>query len=257
LLEVSAGIKSRYQSQSQVCEPIHLIKSLEISNKTEQELRTSKNQRLTIELGLLQLCLLYNRPESPSQNDVSQPVSVSSNPSQVKPATPPPEKKTIVNFRTANPIKTISIQQHLQSGNKKVEAAPQDTQHSVTEDLPAEEINAISIADEWKKYAESLKSKGRTAMWGTMTLHTPSLNGLEIIYEVQNESQLKELELEKPMLMDFLRKNLNNYHIQLSLIKADAPPKNKPFSAEDKIKALEEKNPNIAILRKKLGLEPD
>jgi DNA polymerase-3 subunit gamma/tau len=56
LLEVSEGIKQRYQQQSQETSASFLISGLNIANQCDLNYRTSKNQRLQVELALIKLC---------------------------------------------------------------------------------------------------------------------------------------------------------------------------------------------------------
>lgn len=56
LLEVSEGIKLKYQAQSQASSASFLISSLNITNQCDLNYKTSKNQRLQVELTLIKLC---------------------------------------------------------------------------------------------------------------------------------------------------------------------------------------------------------
>jgi len=56
LLEVSEGIRLKYQAQSQIAPVSFLISSLNISNQCDLNYKTSKNQRLQVELALIKLC---------------------------------------------------------------------------------------------------------------------------------------------------------------------------------------------------------
>lgn len=56
LLEVSEGIKQKYQQQAQATSASFLISALNISNQCDLNYRTSKNQRLQVELALIKLC---------------------------------------------------------------------------------------------------------------------------------------------------------------------------------------------------------
>ena len=58
LLEVGAGIKERYLAQSEIVDLEFLISSLEICNQADIQFRTSKNQRLTIELAMVKLATI-------------------------------------------------------------------------------------------------------------------------------------------------------------------------------------------------------
>ncbi|MDP3469478.1 MAG: DNA polymerase III subunit gamma/tau [Daejeonella sp.] len=56
LLEVSEGIRQKYQLQSQTAPLSFLISALNISNQCDLNYKTSKNQRLQVELALIKLC---------------------------------------------------------------------------------------------------------------------------------------------------------------------------------------------------------
>ncbi len=56
LLEVSEGIRQKYQQQSQHTSVSFLLSALSISNQCDLNYRTSKNQRLQVELSLIKMC---------------------------------------------------------------------------------------------------------------------------------------------------------------------------------------------------------
>lgn len=56
LLEVGSNIKDKYKEQSGKCSVSFLIKGLTNLNKTDIHYKSSKNQRLQVELSLMQLC---------------------------------------------------------------------------------------------------------------------------------------------------------------------------------------------------------
>src|SRR3990172_9191084 len=58
LLEVSSSVRERYKAQSKKTEPDFLLRGLSILNKADVQYKVSRNQRLLVELTLLQLCSL-------------------------------------------------------------------------------------------------------------------------------------------------------------------------------------------------------
>ncbi|MFA5244668.1 MAG: DNA polymerase III subunit gamma/tau, partial [Pedobacter sp.] len=56
LLEVSEGIRQKYNQQAQAAPASFLISALNISNQCDLNYKTSKNQRLQVELALIKLC---------------------------------------------------------------------------------------------------------------------------------------------------------------------------------------------------------
>ena len=56
LLEVGDSIKEKYREQASRCDSSFVFNSLEICNETDLAFRTSKNQRLHVELSLVKIC---------------------------------------------------------------------------------------------------------------------------------------------------------------------------------------------------------
>jgi len=94
LMEVGAGIKEKYLSQSEQLSLPFLYDGLEICNQADIQFRSSRNQRLTIELALVKLANLSEaskkktlaEPEQPeAEESASEPA-----PRAVPPETPAP-----------------------------------------------------------------------------------------------------------------------------------------------------------------------
>ena len=66
LLEVGRNIKEKYQAQANSCPQPLLLKALDFCNKADLQYKNSKNQRLLVEITLIQLCGLEVTKESPS-----------------------------------------------------------------------------------------------------------------------------------------------------------------------------------------------
>ena len=56
-------------------------------------------------------------------------------------------------------------------------------------------------------------------------------------------------------LLDFLRAELRNQKIQLETNLIETVSQSKPYTAEDKYRAMVEKNPALKVLRESLDLE--
>ncbi|HET6243932.1 MAG: DNA polymerase III subunit gamma/tau [Bacteroidetes bacterium] len=56
LLEVGNNIKEKYKSQAGLCQQEFLLDALNVANTYDQQFKLSKNQRLTVELALMNLC---------------------------------------------------------------------------------------------------------------------------------------------------------------------------------------------------------
>ena len=261
LLEVSAGIRSRYHTQSKQWNPVTLIRCLDVISKTDQGLKSSKNQRLTIELGLLNLSSMFQHVEKKSTEAtaaVNQPIP---NPPLSPRAVPssPEERKQVISFRGSVPIRTVSISEHLSvAAQKGFQDKPVTKEHSVVEDLPAKLFTEEALLEAWNMYAHKIQAEGRKSMFASLTLTKPALRAPNtVVFQVQNESQLKELEHESTDLVGYLRKVMDNFSITVEFVKAETPFKDKPFTASEKLKVLEERNPHVSTLLLKLGLKPE
>jgi DNA polymerase-3 subunit gamma/tau len=63
LLEVGDSVKERYQKQATELDAQVILQGLSILSKADVEYKASKNQRLLVELALMQLCSLLEEPE--------------------------------------------------------------------------------------------------------------------------------------------------------------------------------------------------
>ncbi|MEX1189321.1 MAG: DNA polymerase III subunit gamma/tau [Bacteroidia bacterium] len=264
LLETSDGVKSRYQTQAVLCKPIQLIKALSILSSAEDKIKSSRNQRLLIELTLLHISQINQaEPEKknpePNKVVVNQPTQITSPEAEIKVEAPKPQ--VTMNLQGLSALKTVSIKNSTQlnkTDDSFNESSKKGDAVSIVEDLPEDSFDEQDMLHVWKQYSEKLMSERKMAMAASLTLSKPALkNGNEIHFKVQNESQLKEIESEKADLMSFVRRKLKNYSIKLMLEKSEAPLQTRPYTSEEKLKAMEEHNPQVTKLKDRLGLMPE
>ena len=89
LLEVGAGIRDRYKKQVKECPPEFLFQALQICNTADLNFRFTRNQRLHVELTLLQLTRLAGMPWAVASRSSNEPKDVSEQAG-------PDEKKNLV-----------------------------------------------------------------------------------------------------------------------------------------------------------------
>jgi DNA polymerase-3 subunit gamma/tau len=63
LLEVGDGIEQRYIEQSKAIDGTIILRSLAVLSKSDVDYKSSKNQRLLVEMALMQLCSLLKEQE--------------------------------------------------------------------------------------------------------------------------------------------------------------------------------------------------
>ena len=273
LLEVGKNIREKYLEQSIKCSLSFLIKGLSIFNKTDIQYKASKNQRLQIELALMQVSILTS-VETEKKNDQREPkINTSSNSAPLV-----NQKKTntdtITQLNTA-PSQTI-LQPVISTANstaKKIAIKPSSPSINQTvnnkENKVESVVNTYSTQKEtaftqqqlevlWINYANNLKNKGKFNLAIVLTSEKPILNtGYIVDFTINNSAAIESLNEEKMNFLGFLRKELKNYKIQLNIILSETENKTNLYTATDRYKYLAEKNPAINKLRQKFDLDID
>lgn len=111
----------------------------------------------------------------------------------------------------------------------------------------------------WKKYAHQLQQQDKSNLFSVLIKRNPKIiNDNSISFEVDNDLIKDMLSAELQNLIPFLKQNLSNGLLQLSLIipNQDNEVKN-PYSPTEKFKVLADKNPNIAMLQRMFNLDVD
>lgn len=121
--------------------------------------------------------------------------------------------------------------------------------------MPKSEVTLDMLIAKWDEYALRVKANKNESFFSTLKLSDPQLDGTTIKFGIANSVQEKDFDLNRQPLLDFLRSELNNYSLELELIKN--APINTPilYSEEERLKAMVEKNPHLATLIKKFGLD--
>ncbi len=272
LLEVSPNIKERYKAQSTKCSVIFLIKALTILNKADTQYKSAKNQRLLVELALMQLCgLNMQMTEGEKKNDISEQPVQKQVVSQVS-NTPPLQQKyeakpntTTTNTTqatTTTPLKKAILKtsspsiSQLLSSDKKTENGSAQIQTNSTSSQPEEAFTQQQLENAWLAYANNQKTKGKINLYSILSADKPLLKEKNILEYNTNSKTSEEILVEEKLdLLGFLRKELKNYSIQLTYNIIENNDKKNLYTATDKYKHFLEKNPDINKLRQAFDLD--
>ncbi len=199
LLEVSEGIRQKYTIQSQASSASFLISALNITNQCDLNYKTSKNQRLQVELALIKLCHL------PSILNLS-------NSQPANPETREVKKKPEPLAKVANPADEIKI-----TISKAVEKEPEESVLETGYDAPPMDVPNPEPADHSKLSLEPEEKKvkisiPKASIAGTASL-IPNLNDLEANYSKKEEEKPEYLSGESKIEFDteMLLKYWNQY----------------------------------------------
>jgi DNA polymerase III subunit gamma/tau len=275
LLEVGNNIKDKYKEQAGKCSPGFLVRGLTILNKADIQYKASKNQRLQVELALMQLCSL-NAPaiESEKKNDIrepslkTQPVnSAINNPpaaATLKVQESPVQKQAapVDSINTSVPVKKPaiklsgpSINQHINQAKNDTGNNPEDPSSINTPALKADSFSQQTLETVWLQYANVMKTR-KANLGAALASKMPLLKENSMVeFSINNKALEEAINEDKMNFLGYLRKELNNYSIQLELVMVQAEDKTNLYTATDKYKRLAEKNPNINKFRQAFDLD--
>lgn len=265
LMEVSASLQEKYLAQSVKCNPSFLLKALEIHNQCDINYRTSNNKKLLLELTLLQLCALIGsnageeqkispiaRPAENKSAGPEQKQSTETTPVPVKKETPsrPPASQPETGPPSTQRSRTISIkpENHAEKtkGNNGAEIAA-DFDHK---DFTQEQLDKVwlyfreSIAPQYPNFYISLQEKKPLLKEGHV---------IELMLE--NKIQAVLVDEHRAELLDFLRQELQNFKISIETVISESAEETRPYTADEKYRAMVEKNPALKEIKDKLDLE--
>lgn len=278
LLEVGEQAQKMYGLQAQKCSTEFLLKGIEIANDCDLKYKLSQNQRLLVELCLMQLASInYDGEKKKVESFIIPPTyfrkqpdysiaevnktapTASSEETVVAPATaptssatpPPPVVKKEETFNGPK-VSAFSI------GSIKAKKALEESSKNFvkpTENLPTEAFTETEMMIQWTNYAKKLGAKGFKIMESLLLINDPVLNGTVISIELPNEGSKLDFESQKNGLIGHLRGHLHNHDITIEVIVNESFESKRSFNDQDRYNRLHEINPNIDLLRTTFGLD--
>ena len=255
LIDQSKQLRERYLQQSQLCEIGFLIRSLKEFSKCDLDYKRSKNQRLILELSLLNVCSIDSSViqkkkfkeiiETERSNDSL--VTSDSNSKFEE------EKKSIKDVDSKKKPKKVSfsITENLRSEQNEL---IDDDSNKSTDKVSDDKLN-----DAFGILTKFLKEEGRTNLYITIIESNPLLIDDSLIQiNIMNNAQEKIINDNKAFLLSFLRKELNNYLIDIkTMIGKDIEKEKQLYTSIDIFKDMIKNNRSLKVLQEKLGLDPD
>jgi DNA polymerase-3 subunit gamma/tau len=125
------------------------------------------------------------------------------------------------------------------------------------EDMPRESFSREQVKMFWKQFAFKMKDNGMETFYHALIKREPHyLEEEKFGLEVDNQIQIDYINPIIGDFIDFLRKNLNNYQVEVTLILSDKPNEEiKYLTGKDKFNALARKNPNLHTLKNLFNLD--
>ena len=268
LLEVGDNAKKKYLAQAEKASIPFLMQAIDKTNQCDLNYRASKNQRLLVELTLMQVASInfdgekkksanyiipatFFQALSPSKKQL-QKIEVQQEKLQPKKVVeekakkPKPVLKIVEKRRSSLSLKSI----HEKKEEKKSVAEENYENH------PKKPFTEEELVSYWKEYTALLIRKGEKSMASIIGSNLPKLKEkFVVVYPVPNKQMEEQFGRNKPKLLGFLRQNLNNFGIEIQVILNETIEKKFAYTPQEKYNKLREKNPLLDKLRQSFELD--
>lgn len=265
LLEISENLKPRYAEQASRCTLQFLLKSLALVSKTDVNYKSAKNQRLLVEMALMQMAYLNtaspvdaekkNEVEAVFEQKTPAATGHSVSTSAVAEKIIKTADKPVVSFSELKIKAQFSLNEATR-GNTP--AVSHNEAEQKTEIVESQSFDMDGLRQAVYAFAEIKNKAGNRQLFTTLTSSGLELQETRVMLTIHNEAQKEILQGVKQEFLDYLRRELKNGNVALEVTIADEPSANsKAWKPIDKFKALSEKNPALLELKKRFDLEID
>jgi DNA polymerase-3 subunit gamma/tau len=269
LLEVSDALKIRYTEQSQKCNLTFLLKALSLISKTDVNYKSAKNQRLLVEMTLMQLTFLTASPDAEKKNDelevsfdkksnaettttVSQTKVTALQETEIKLATKPSVSFEQLKIKSAFSLNETKNSHAIKLTETIITSSEEVITKETNKEVTIEDVKTVIAS-----YAVSKQQSGAKQLAVTLSTAQIILTNKTITLQINNESQKENLMAIKQEFLDELRKLLQNNLITLEVETTAAEAQGKAYKPVDIFKSMAEKNPALLELKKRFDLEID
>jgi len=273
LLEVGDNAKKRYLEQSQATSISFLLAAIEKANNCDLQYKSSKNQRLLVELCLMQLASitfdgekkkgsnyiipasffketlerLAQKPAATTTTD-NAPAEINQKPTEQTPKTPAPAK-VLGRRRRPTGLTMKSVFE------KKVEEIDEEEENIDLSTLPKDFFDTEKLTIVWKQYIQLLLKQGEKSIASIVNAGVPREVNQSIIVELPNTLMEEQIMRHRHLLLGFIRKQLNNFSLDLKIVVNEKVARRFAYTPQEKFKKLLELNDHMALLRNTFDLE--
>jgi len=270
LLEVGDNAKKKYLTQSEKCDLKFLIKAIDLANDCDLKYKTSKNQRLLVELTLMQLTSITFNSEKKNNKPyiiaslhfntgvISKPTTKLKTNKVKEILTKESKSKSLVKEVIKPVLKSKNRRPSalsLKSIGRKKEIETLDVEYEEVEGKPSDKFTEERLVYLWKKYSTKLIEQGKKSVASIMNSCNPIIKNNNIHIELPNTIMEDQLNRAKGNLLTFLRENLNNYKINIIINVNEEITKKYAYTPQEKYQKLKEKNNALALLKKTFDLD--
>ena len=276
LLEVGDNAKKKYLEQSSKASITFLIKSIDKANQCDLNYRASKNQRLLVELTLMQIASITFDGEKKKPANYIIPATFFTSLSPIKKqnttvkVAPVVIKKEVVKdlikplvspkITAPKPPVLQNLKRRTNSLSLKSIHQKKEQKHTLQEvnydNHPKDSFTEKELQKNWSDYQKLLVKKGEKSMASILAADLPSLqDNFNVQFMLPNKLMEDQLKLGKPKLIKFLRESLNNFGITIKVVVNETVEKKFAYTPQEKYNKLKEKNPFLKKLKDTFQLD--
>ena len=276
ILEYSSELKGKFSEQATRIDPDDITTMLTLLSESETSYKSSQNQRLLIEITLMQLCSVQIQKKKAKsvailppnfldieeigpllKNDQIKKTDIKLKKQHESPELEVEEPKIIAPKRSLS-IKKRSLTTSISGIRKKLNDKEEQVQKQ--EELLINSNSKFSshlLIEKWNKFAEIKKKEGKMGLHTTLTKSSPILkNDFNVDFHLDSEVQKMDLQKETPYLLEYLRKELNNGSIQIHLHVSEMEnQKISQFTSRERFFQMAEKNPDLHLFKEEFDLD--
>lgn len=269
LLETSPSIRQRYREQAVSAPLTFIYEALEIGSQCMLTFKSSKNQRLHVELALMRMCNIGGeRTTEESKKKVEQQTvaadiplkqSLASAPPQAFQPPSAPQARIETTQKKASPPddtgKKISIRD-IVSGTKTGTSSVAEPEAPVMREPQEKDFTAEELQNAWNAFAIAIKEDSPRISVTLSSVSPELLADKTVILRLDN-SALKEAfdHNYRARLEHHLRDTLMNSSLKLQTTVEATERGDILYSADQKFNHLAAKNPSLKELKKTFNLD--
>ena len=293
LLEVGQQVKKLYLDQSKKTSHTFLVACIEKSNSCDLKYKSSRNQRLLVELCLMQMASITFDSENFKKKKTELTFAGINNLDIIPPSYfKIDNNKVEVHEKEVAQISKSTISPIATKNSKTFQTSPKNDKEEKTKielsikrakkksafsitsiekkkellkiinDNKPEELekpnnsfteNEFHLA--WDQFTEKIDKEGKYNLLSHLTMAKPFLNGTSINLVYPNTTIKTEVERAEHDILSFIKDKLKNYDLTLEIIVNETTEKKYAYTPIEKYEKLIDKNPLLDTLRKELGLE--
>ncbi len=272
LLEVGDNAKKKYLEQSQKCDLRFLLQAIDLANNCDLKYKGSKNQRLLVELTLMQLAsITFDGEKKNSKPYIIASVTFKTSKKRIRKTAIPiiatPKKvtpeisdnsKRSTNSKIVKPVLATETRRRsaltLKSIQRQTDISNIEVEAEVVEG-PTEKFDEQKVILYWNEYSKILYDNGKKILTSIINSNKPTVVDDSIHFVLPNTLMRDELESAKPALLKFIREKLNNFKVDLIIDVNEEETKKYAYTPQEKYEKFKEKNSAIELLKKTFDLD--